>query len=213
MLFDVLLAIHVAGGFVALLSGPVAMASRKGGRTHRRYGGAYAIAMVAAGVAALPLSLMTHNVLLLVIAVLTLYLVGSGIAAIRRRRAKRASRLSDALLPACCVVFSAGLLLFSLPIMGRPSFVTGLFFGAGGMFLAGRSLLVLRDPAADWLQQHITGMMGAYIATATAFLVVNLTFLPQAVVFIGPTLVGVPFIVWMSMRHARPKAQTAALAG
>ena len=212
MLFDILLAIHVAGGFIALVSGPVAMAARKGGRVHKRFGGAYAIAMLVAGMVALPLSVMTHNVLLLVIAVLTLFLVGNGISAIRRRREKRASRLSDALLPAACVVFSAGLLLFSLPLMGQKLFVTGLFFGAGGMFLAGRALLALRDPATDWLLQHITGMMGAYIATATAFLVVNLTFLPQALVFIGPTVVGVPFIIRMSIRYARPKAPRPAMA-
>ena len=211
MLFDILLGFHIAGGFVALASGPVAIASRKGSRVHKQFGKAYAIAMAVAGLVALPLSIVTNDILLLVIAVFTLFLVGSGVSAIGRRRTKRESRPSDTLLPGCCVLFSAGLLLFSLPLGGRPLFVTGLFFGAGGMLLAGRALLALRDPATNWLQQHITGMMGAYIATVTAFLVVNLTFLPQAVVFIGPTVVGVPFIVWMSVRHLRPRSGSALL--
>jgi uncharacterized membrane protein len=201
MLFNILLATHVAGGSISLLSGPVALASRKGGMLHRRGGLVFAWAMALTAAAAVPLSLITNDVLLLVIAVLTGFLVYRGVVGIRRRRRPRPSTWQDAIVPALCLVFCAGLLAYSLPLAGRPSFITGQFFGAGGTVLALRELRALRDPATNWLRSHIAGMMGAYIATVTAFLVVNLTFLPQAVVFIVPTLIGSPMIVWMTIKH------------
>jgi uncharacterized membrane protein len=201
MLFNILLAMHVAGGSISLVSGPVALAARKGGILHRRGGLVFACAMALTAAAAVPLSLMTSDVLLLVIAVLTGFLVNRGVMGIRRRRRPRASTWQDAIVPALCLVFCAGLLAYSLPLAGRPSFITGQFFGAGGMVLAVRELRALRDPATNWLQSHIAGMMGAYIATVTAFLVVNLTFLPHAIVFIVPTLIGSPMIFWMMIKH------------
>ena len=45
-------------------------------------------------------------------------------------------------------------------------------------------------------------MGGAYVATATAFMVVNLSFLPHAMVFIVPSTVGTMLITWVSIRHA-----------
>lgn len=45
-------------------------------------------------------------------------------------------------------------------------------------------------------------MGGAYTATVTAFLVVNIGFLPKPVIFIAPTLIGTALIAWMSVRDA-----------
>jgi hypothetical protein len=211
MLFNILLAMHVAGGSISLVFGPVALAARKGGILHRRGGLVFACAMALTAAAAVPLSLMTSDVLLLVIAVLTGFLVHRGIMGIRRRRHPRASTWQDAIVPAFCLVFCTGLLAYSLPLAGRPSFITGQFFGAGGIVLAVREMRALRDPATNWLQSHIAGMMGAYIVTVTAFLVVNLTFLPQAIVFIVPTLIGSPMIVWMTIKHTGKARSPAAV--
>lgn len=46
-------------------------------------------------------------------------------------------------------------------------------------------------------------MGGAYIATVSAFLVVNVSFIPQPILFIGPTLPGTPLIVWAGIRNRR----------
>ena len=51
-------------------------------------------------------------------------------------------------------------------------------------------------------------MAGAYIATVTAFLVVNVTFLPKAVVFIGPTLLGTSIAIWAAVRYRRRQRES-----
>jgi hypothetical protein len=89
--------------------------------------------------------------------------------------------------------------------------VTSLFFGAGGIVLAIRQIRMLRAVLPDWLTVHLVSMGGAYIATVSAFLVVNLSaILPQAVVFMTPTLVGVPLIALATARYRRGSRQAVA---
>jgi uncharacterized membrane protein len=56
-----------------------------------------------------------------------------------------------------------------------------------------------------WLPWHVRGMAGSYIALVTALLVVN--FGRQApIVWILPTILGVPIIRWYVMRQGRRPA-------
>ena len=76
-----------------------------------------------------------------------------------------------------------------------------LFFGAGGWILAVRQWRTLRQLRPNWLIVHLTSMGAAYIATVTAFLVVNITFLPRPVVFIVPALVGTILVSYAAIRR------------
>ena len=203
-LFNILLAFHILGGGIALISGPIAIYARKGGRLHRRAGRTFAASMSAATLIGFPLSLIIGNALLLMISVFTFFLILCGGLAIRRRRARRATVAVDYVAPLLTAAFSIGQFGYGLPLAGRhgQTDITCLFFGVLGLTAVLREIRALRGPATNWLQVHIANMLGAYIATVTAFLVVNLTFLPQALVFIGPTLVGVPLIILMIRRHA-----------
>lgn len=64
-----------------------------------------------------------------------------------------------------------------------------------------RSFRTLPDDKAYWLYAHIIGMWGGYIATLTAFLVVNVHFLPSVLVWLLPTVVGVPLIISVLRRR------------
>ena len=197
-MFGLLLAFHIAGATVALLSGPIPMLSRKGGKLHRRAGDVLATAMMLAAIAGFGLALLHWNVLLLGIAVLTFFLVVSGVRAIAFRRGARPARFDDAL----CVLtmaFCTWLLWFG----SRSSDISSLFFGVGGWGLALRQWRLLRALRTDWLSVHLVSMGGAYIATVSAFLVVNVSFIPQPILFIGPTLPGTPLIVWAGIRNRR----------
>jgi uncharacterized membrane protein len=196
--FDGLLVLHVGSGAIALVSGPVPMLSRKGSRLHRRAGNVYAAAMLVVAVSALVLAMLTGKMLLLGLAVFTFFLVFSGVRAIRFRRGRRPSRLDDAVC-AATVAFGAGLLWYGIRSGGS----TSIFFGVAAAALAGRQWFRLRDAATDWLSVHLISMGGAYIATVTAFLAVNLGFLPQPLVFISPTVLGVAAITWAAARYRR----------
>lgn len=198
-LFDVLVGLHAAGGSVALLAGPIPMVAAKGGRLHRRAGGLYTAAMLVTAVSALLLAVAVNNVLLLVIAVFSFFLVFTGTRALARRRGQPIG-LPDQLVPWAALVFGAALFVRGAML----SDVTNLFFGVGGVILAGRELRALRNAETQWLVMHITAMLGAYIATFSAFLVVNIDFVAKPLLFILPTLVGTPFIAWTVVRYRRP---------
>jgi hypothetical protein len=57
-------------------------------------------------------------------------------------------------------------------------------------------------------QAHIGFMGGAYIATVTATVTVNLTVVPPLVRWLGPTAVGVPLIVYGTRKYTPRFAST-----
>lgn len=198
---QLLLGLHVLGGGVALLAGPVPMLARKGGRLHRRAGLVFGVAMGCSALSAFVLALMVQSYLLLTIAVLTAFLIFCGMRAASFRRGGRPAR-TDALACLSMAGFGIWLLWRSASALD----VTGLFFGVGSLVLAGRQWKLQHAARPDWLLAHIAGMGGAYVATVTAFLVVNVGFLPRPVTFIVPTIAGTLLITWASIRYARPVA-------
>ncbi|HQU02462.1 MAG TPA: hypothetical protein PLI12_08445 [Acetobacteraceae bacterium] len=193
----ILLGLHVVTGSIALLLGPVPMLSRKGGRVHRKAGFIFSGAMACSAAAAFVLALVVHSNLLLTIAVLTGFLIFCGVRAPRFRRGASPHLIDDL---ACLLLAGFG---FWLLWRGAAPFdVTSIVFGVGSLILSARQWQQLRSVRPDWLLAHIAGMGGAYTATVTAFLVVNIGFLPKPVIFIAPTLIGTALIAWTSVRHA-----------
>ncbi len=46
----------------------------------------------------------------------------------------------------------------------------------------------------DWLYTHIGRMGGSFIATSTAFILTNIRFEPQWIVWLAPTVIGSPLM-------------------
>jgi hypothetical protein len=196
-----LLGLHIAGGTVALLSGPVPVLSRKGSWLHRRAGDFYAAAMLVTNAAGFVLAVAAGNTLLLGIAVLSFFLVYNGVRAIGFARGG-ARHAGDSIVCAATALFGIGLLW-----TGAASWqAVPLCFGAGSLVLAYRQHRLLRAATPDWIAAHLTWMLAAYISTVSAFLVVNLTWAPPAAVFLGPACVGTPVIVWLAARRRRQAA-------
>ena len=85
------------------------------------------------------------------------------------------------------------------------------------MALAGVDLAKFVRPPAHrnaWWFAHMSGMLGSYIATVTAFSVVNFGFLPTAARWLWPTVIGTPLIaLWVTyyrLRFRRTKGAAAA---
>jgi uncharacterized membrane protein len=197
-LFRLLLMLHVVGGSGALLSGAVPLLTRKGSRPHLLGGRTYACAMVLATVSAFILAAITFNVLLLVIAVFSCFLVYTGVRAIYIGRGSPVRAIDQAICM-LTAAFSAWLLWIGF----GSGTITCIFFGILGIILSLGLDWRLHSEDTDWLAVHLGAMCGAYIATVSAFLVVNITFVPQVVDFIGPTMIGAPLIAWASIRHRR----------
>ena len=178
-----------------LLVGPVPMLARKGGRLHRRAGLVFCTVMGGSALSAFVLAVIVNSTLLLTIAALTVFLIFCGMRAASFRRGQRPRR-TDALACLSMAGFGFWLLWHST---SAPD-VTGLFFGVGSLVVAGRQWQLQQAVHPDWLLAHIAGMGGAYVATVTAFLVVNVDFLPKPVTFIVPTVIGTLLVTWASIR-------------
>lgn len=203
------LVVHVLAGTVALISGPIPMFSKKGGRLHRKAGMAYFCAMVVTTMAGFVLAMMRNDILLLAIAVFSFFLVFSGFRAARAMRG-HALDWRDQAVAATTLLFSVGLFLWGLPLLTGDWNVPALFFGIIGSRVAFRRVQDLRAPSGvDWVNVHFSSMGAGYIATVTAVLLVNIDFLPSTIVFIAPTLVGALLLARASRKYARPKKAVA----
>lgn len=200
---DLTLGAHIAAGFVALLAGPVAMASAKGGALHRSAGRTYAGAMAAVVATAVVLALVDLDVFLLGIAVFSFFLTFTGYRSLYRKGAAAGAGVapSDWAVVLATLLFSVGLFVWGA-LDGFA--VLPLFFGVLGVLLVVQEVRTYRRPREPnaWLFGHVTGMLAAYIATFTAFAVTNVAFLPTTLVWLAPTVVGTVAIS-LTIRHYR----------
>lgn len=212
VLFDhALLAVHVLAGVLALGAGLGAVLTRKGGQRHNLAGRSFALTMAVVVLTALPLAAAIENWFLFVVAVFSGYLVFGGYRVIQRRRSRlQGPTHLDYAGHGFMLVVGGGMLA-----MGGLGTATGAdplapalgVFGLIGASLAGSRLADLRRSGTGgtpWIRSHVGFMGGAYIATVTAAVTVNLTFLPALVRWLGPTVVGVPLIV-LALRTYEPR--------
>jgi hypothetical protein len=194
---------HIAAGMIALFVAPGAMLTVKGGRAHRRWGKMYFWMMAVVAATAVLLAARLPNVFLLLIAIFSFYQAFAGYRAFWRKRPRAGERATAADWAAAVLTWAMSAVLVVLgfvkpsPVFSRLGTVA-IVFGLLGMVLAGRDLWRFLWPPANrhtWWFEHMTGMLGSYIATVTAFSVVNFTLLPPLVRWLWPTVVGVPAIV------------------
>jgi hypothetical protein len=127
----------------------------------------------------------------------------TGYTALRRKSPQDRPRLLDwcaavAMLLAGIVFVATGALDANL---GNQRWIR-IVFGSIGLLLSGLDLWRFFKPSQSkrtWMLEHMGRFLGAYIATVTAFSVVNFQFLPSLWRWFWPTIVGVPLILlWQS---------------
>jgi uncharacterized membrane protein len=204
--------LHILAGVAALAAAGVAVGSAKGGRLHRRAGNIYTFAMLVTGLSALMLAVADPNPFLFAVGIFSLYLVFTGwrAAMVRDGRPRKLDHAGGA------VMTLAGLGMLGWGAQGvlagsSAEPVILLAFGSIGLTMA------LAD-WRDWARGPVTGekriarhlgrMLGGTIATITAAGVVNLGFLPDLMVWLGPTALITPVIFWWTARVTRGAVST-----
>ncbi len=211
-----LLGLHIAAGATAFVFAPLALATRKGGKAHRRWGKIYFWAMAVVAASAIVLSAYRPILFLALVAVFSFYAAFYAYRVLGMKDLTRSGKVGRLDWSAAAMTFLSSLALALLGIF-QPALVQNMgpvpvVFGILGMSLAaGRLWRFLRPPAdrMDWWFVHLQGMMGSYIAAWTAFSAVTLSrfvgpAFPLWIVWLWPTAVGVPAIVLIS-RHFRRK--------
>ncbi|PSQ39778.1 hypothetical protein BRD13_01815 [Halobacteriales archaeon SW_5_70_135] len=211
------LGLHVAAGTIALLAGLGAMVTRKGGRRHRRAGRVYVASMAVVVGTVLPLFALDPSQLrafLVLAGTFSGYLAFSGYRALSRGRpadgAERVDWLAVVLVAAACLALGGWGLA---RLLGGDFFGTVLLvFGGVGLSMGIADARSFRTSGEDgrengesgreWLVNHLTRMVAAYIATVTAVSVVNLTLVNRVVSWLWPTVVGTLLILYWQAKYA-----------
>ena len=212
ILFTIVRSVHISAGTLALVLAPLAMLTVKGGRAHRLWGKIYFWSMAVVASTAVGMGLWRPKIFLALLAVFSFYMAFAGYRALSRKRPAQGQGPAALDWAAALVTFavSAALVVLGLVRPG-PSWqrlgIVPVVFGALGMILAGLDIGKFVRPPADrnaWWFAHMGGMLGSYIATVSAFSVVNFTFLPIAVRWLWPTVIGTPLIaVWVAYYRVR----------
>ncbi len=210
-LFDALLMIHIMGGFTSLIVGLYIMFAKKGTKQHKTVGKIYFVAMITAALVALPMSYLHPNAFLFLISIFTIYMLLTGIRYLKKKTLQDVN-IFDWILTATMLLFAGSFIVFSIfyIIQGDSFTIVYLVFGGIGFLFSfqdwknfsGRSRI-----KNFFLTTHIQRMTGSYIASVTAFLVVNNTVLPSVVAWLLPTAILTPFIVkWVRKYKVKSKA-------
>ncbi len=218
---------HVIFGFTALVLGPVAMLTAKGGPAHRTAGKIYFWGMAGIFFSTIALAFFRFSPFLFVINIMSFYACFIGYRVLYRKRPNKAGQQptwldwlgsSVALLGGLGFVGWGGLGLLGVPLPGYLAhgvatvfFVIGLIAGALLINNAITDILSYTRQPTDrnwWWFEHMGHFLGGYIATLTAFLVQNVSVRMPAdmawIVWVAPALIG-SFLIARWVRHYRSK--------
>jgi uncharacterized membrane protein len=204
------IAIHVLAGVAAIVSGLVAIASRKGGRVHVKSGRLFIYAYIVLVITAiLGVAVFEFRSFLAIATIASSYDVFAGYRALRLRGRRpqfmdRAASLLALLAPAAFV--------FAIRALHKPwspALTWSVLGGLIGLALYDlfRIVLPISWLRRVWLQEHLYKMMAAFIAaTATG----AATILPQWAPWsaLVPVIAGEGLTVYFLFAYRRPRAQT-----
>ena len=233
LLFDALIAVHVATGFVGLAAFWVPVFARKGGRAHVAAGRVYTYCAYVVTLSALTAAagravsyrvggispadrpdLYGFSLFLGYLGVVTFATVRQAIRVVATRRAPETLRTPfHEALGWASITGSLAVIAFALGVW---SDISPILLGLSpiGLFTGTGMLRLMRDPGTrhmSWFYSHLGSMLGGGIAFHTAFFVFGAERLwaydlagPLAVVpWILPTVVGIPAIVLWTRYYRR----------
>jgi uncharacterized membrane protein len=212
LISKVSLIIHIIAGFTALATGAVAIFTKKGGKAHTSAGKIYYWAMTLVAITALILSLYKNIIFLLLIAIFSYYLTFTGYRSLKIKLLKEGESVKILDWSMLGISSLTGLVMIGISVLQMVNLpqVIGLF-GAIMVIFSINDYLYFSKKRAEkqkWLFRHIGRMCGAYIATFTAFLVVNVESNPDFLAWILPTIIGTPLIAYY-IRTYKKKFQKA----
>ena len=200
---DILLAIHILAGTIALLCAALAVSSEKGKKFHVLSGKTYFWCMVGIFLTAIPMSIINSNIFLFLIAIFSFYLAFAGMRFAKNR--KGIATTIDWI--AVSLMILSGLGMWALAIIyfinDNSQYITLLVFGFIALALGYGDYRSHKNKAAtgkERIAKHLTNMMAGTIAVITAVLVVNVNIEPLWIWWLLPTAVITPIIFYWNKK-------------
>ena len=200
---EYLLPIHILAGTIALLAAAFAICSEKGKKIHITAGRTYYWGMAGIFLTALPMSIISSNIFLFLIAFFSFYLAFAG----RRFAQNRKGIASIVDWIAVGLMIAAGLGMWVLAVFysieNNSQYITLTVFGFIAIALGYSDYKTYKQQEATGkkrIARHLTNMLAGTIAVFTAVLVVNVDMEPQWLPWILPTVILVPVISWWNWK-------------
>ena len=220
----IFLSVHIAAGTSSFLLAPVALATAKGGKQHKRWGKVYLWSMGVVAATALPMAFFFPVRFLALVAVFSFYFAFSGYRVLRLKELARDGGAEPIDWIAGVVTFCSSALLAWMSWFRPASMevipLVGVVFGFIGIMGSGKQMLSFVWKPKEklfWWYTHLGNMIGSYIAAWSAFSVTTLG--PMLgnhwYVWLWPTMIGVPAITVITAYYQRkfaPKVKRSAAA-
>lgn len=204
-LFNTLLYIHIAGGGISLLIGFIILCLKKGDKRHIFIGNIYFYALLTASVFAIPMSYLHSNYFLFIISVFTIYMLLTGKRYLQKKSNINVTK-TDWILTVLMAIFGTAFIGF-----GILHIIKSNLFGVVFIVFGSISYLFVYQDKNNFIGQstiknyflitHLQRFIGSYIASATAFLVVNNKILPSVIAWLLPTILIVPLIIKWTRKY------------
>ena len=202
-MMQILLPIHILGGTIALLSAIMAILSEKGKKIHVLSGRIFFWSMLTIFLTAIPMSIITSNIFLFLIAFFSFYFAFSGIRFARNR--KGIATTSGWIAVGLMILSGVGMwTLAAVLFMNNNSmYIPLLVFGFGAIVLGYGDFKSHKNKTAigkERIGKHLQNMIGGTIAVITAVLVVNVKIEPVWIWWVLPTVLIFPVIIWWRIK-------------
>ena len=198
-----LLFIHIITGTVSLLAAALAVVSAKGKKVHICAGRTYFWAMFLIFITAIPMSIVSSNLFLFLVAIFSFYLAYAGMRFARNRTG--IANLFD--WAAVGLMVLSGIAMWCLATVyfmnNNTQYITLAVFGFIAISLGYADFRSYRNKSAIGKQRiarHLTNMLAGTIAVITAVLVTNLNIQPVFILWILPTILITPLIFWWNRK-------------
>lgn len=215
-IFNIFLTIHIIGGTLGLLAGTYIAIAKKGDKQHKLVGKIFAFSMLGAGFCSFVLATMHRNDFLFVVGIFTIYMVATGW---RYLYLKDILNGQKALLIDWLIIgfMAVGALFFAyigiqLAMEKAPFCLVFFFFVHRSVSFILKDIRTYRGQIETknyWLTLHLQRMMGAYIASLTAFAVVNAPQQVSIIPWLLPAALLIPLVVKWSRKYKIPLSKTA----
>jgi uncharacterized membrane protein len=195
--------IHAFFGSVGLITGIASIIVKKGNTKHKQLGKWFTWSMIISSAISLVVARMPNHInnFLFLIGIFTIYMVLAGNRALTFKSIKKTeANLVDKLISGTMMI--SGLLMIGFGINGLVNgysqSILFIFFGAFGIFLPYGDYKLFTKTLENrklWLITHLSRMLGALIASITAFLVAGIKY-DNLWAWMLPTVLGTAYIIY-----------------
>jgi len=202
--------LHIGAGTISLLTGPMALFAIKGSKRHMQFGRIFFWSMSLVFVTSMLNGIYKEFHFLTFVGIFSYYNVISGIRALQLLKQRQAQPI-DYFIHWLALAAMLGFVYYGFWAWTYNHLVGGLSigFGIGGLLnvrtYSGMLKRSLKEvPRAAFIQWHIGGLVGGFIASVTAFSAQTLGFLPGVAQWLWPTAVFLPVIYYWQRKYRTP---------